>query len=276
MKKSLLTAALLMSATALFAQDKVYYFDDFEWLKPATDTYVNSSKQSIADNVGDNYSVTQYNPQLKTGIFPDEPKKTMDRFLAMDYIYLPESVASTSVDFVGVAKNYIKVAITSKEGGIGLPLIEEFGNGTEGVHFSFKATPMGAKKDGVPVYDKTKISVIVRTGNAEETVQTIDFNVPDGTDYKWYEYDVELPKLTQDSRVIVRNADDQYPTVTGTYRWFIDDVKLYAGGAGVGEIAVDENAPVKFYNLQGVEVSNPENGVFIRRQGAKTSKMVIK
>ncbi len=281
MKKTLLSAALLLSAANLFADDateKVYYFDDFEWLKPATDVYKNASGQSIADNVGDNFSVSQYNPQLKTGIFPDDPKKTLDRFLALDYISLPED--ATSVDMVGVAKNYIKVAIGNKQGGIGLPLVEEFGKGTEGVRFSFKWSPFGVKSNGVSTFDKTKICVIVRNGNTEDVVKTISLDIPDGTDYKWYYEDIDLgangSKITQDTRIIVRNADGQYPTESGNYRWFIDDVKLYTGGAGVNDIAVDENAPVEYFNLQGIKVNNAENGIYLRRQGSKVEKLIIK
>ena len=45
---------------------------------------------------------------------------------------------------------------------------------------------------------------------------------------------------------------------------------------GVAEIGDDtDNAPV-YYNLQGVRVANPENGIFILRQGGKTSKVVIR
>lgn len=37
----------------------------------------------------------------------------------------------------------------------------------------------------------------------------------------------------------------------------------------------DENAPVEYFNLQGIRVANPENGIFIRRQGAKATKVVF-
>lgn len=47
------------------------------------------------------------------------------------------------------------------------------------------------------------------------------------------------------------------------------------GDSGVSEIATDEAAPVEYYNLQGVKVANPENGVFIRRQGEKATKVVL-
>lgn len=36
------------------------------------------------------------------------------------------------------------------------------------------------------------------------------------------------------------------------------------------------NAPVEYYNLQGVKVANPENGVYIRVQGNKATKVLVK
>lgn len=47
-------------------------------------------------------------------------------------------------------------------------------------------------------------------------------------------------------------------------------------GAGVGEMIVDDNAPVEYFNLQGVRIAEPTNGIFIRRQGAKVEKVVVK
>ena len=35
------------------------------------------------------------------------------------------------------------------------------------------------------------------------------------------------------------------------------------------------NAPVEYYNLQGVKVENPSNGIFIKKQGGRTSKVVL-
>lgn len=43
--------------------------------------------------------------------------------------------------------------------------------------------------------------------------------------------------------------------------------------AAVGEISIDENAPVEYYNLQGIRVANPEKGIYIKRQGTKTVKV---
>ena len=42
------------------------------------------------------------------------------------------------------------------------------------------------------------------------------------------------------------------------------------------DIAVDDNAPVEYYNLQGVRVENPANGLYIRRQGSKAEKVIVR
>ena len=44
----------------------------------------------------------------------------------------------------------------------------------------------------------------------------------------------------------------------------------------IADVTADENAPVEFYNLQGVRVENPSNGIFIRRQGNNVSKVLVK
>lgn len=50
----------------------------------------------------------------------------------------------------------------------------------------------------------------------------------------------------------------------------------FEGKAGVESVVSDvedPNAPVEYYNLQGMRVNNPENGIFIRRQGNKATKV---
>lgn len=45
---------------------------------------------------------------------------------------------------------------------------------------------------------------------------------------------------------------------------------------GVADLTADnnENAPVVYFNLQGVRVDNPENGLFIKKQGNKVTKVI--
>lgn len=48
--------------------------------------------------------------------------------------------------------------------------------------------------------------------------------------------------------------------------------------SGIDNVMVseDSNAPVEYYNLQGVRVENPANGLYIRRQGEKVEKVAIR
>lgn len=49
-----------------------------------------------------------------------------------------------------------------------------------------------------------------------------------------------------------------------------------AGSSSISDINIDENAPVEYFNLQGIRVANPENGLYIRRQGNTVSKVIIR
>lgn len=50
----------------------------------------------------------------------------------------------------------------------------------------------------------------------------------------------------------------------------------FAEMGGVNDVVVDDDmAEPEYYNLQGVKVSNPSNGIFIRKQGSKTTKVRI-
>lgn len=46
-------------------------------------------------------------------------------------------------------------------------------------------------------------------------------------------------------------------------------------GNGISAVAADQNAPAVYYNLQGVRVDNPDNGLYIRVQGNKATKIIF-
>ena len=64
----------------------------------------------------------------------------------------------------------------------------------------------------------------------------------------------------------------------GTYNIIVDLVNMTLvvskSSTGVENIEVDNNASAVYYNLQGIEVANPENGVYIMKQGNKVTKVV--
>ena len=61
---------------------------------------------------------------------------------------------------------------------------------------------------------------------------------------------------------------------TATRKASLNDVTIPSTSA-IEEIGTDANAPVEYYNLQGVRVVNPDNGIYIKRQGSKTTKVVL-
>lgn len=63
---------------------------------------------------------------------------------------------------------------------------------------------------------------------------------------------------------------------------YIDHLYVFlksVDGSGIDGIeadVTDENAPVEYFNLQGVRVANPKDGIFIKRQGNKATKVYVK
>ena len=68
-------------------------------------------------------------------------------------------------------------------------------------------------------------------------------------------YDGQAPRYTE--RIVYSDYFDAYE-------------------AGVNDIVIDRNAPVEYYNLQGVRVETPAPGLYIRRQGNTATKVLVK
>ncbi len=131
--------------------------------------------------------------------------------------------------------------------------------------FVFNTTDM-TKFEGSSVSD---VKFLEYRDTPEEWPQSDDFSVASG--------DV----------VLVPNAETE-----SLYAYFVDHNSQALAGyiligkapelpenpdeSGVADVVVDENAPVEYFNLQGVRVANPENGIFVRRQGNQVSKVVVK
>lgn len=58
---------------------------------------------------------------------------------------------------------------------------------------------------------------------------------------------------------------------------YIDKINVqYELGSGVAEVEADENEAPVYYNMQGMRVANPENGLYIVVKGNKTRKVLIR
>lgn len=52
----------------------------------------------------------------------------------------------------------------------------------------------------------------------------------------------------------------------------VDNIRVLPKASGLDGVAAD--APVEYYNLQGLRVANPGRGIYLRRQGAKVEKVL--
>ena len=105
----------------------------------------------------------------------------------------------------------------------------------------------------------------------------------DGYDY--FYYTIELAYNITSVNVIFNNGSEQTVDLTcETKDTYFElggkdgDGKYSANSSdtptAIEEVGVDAGAAV-YYNLQGVKVANPENGIFIKKQGNKTIKVVL-
>lgn len=71
-------------------------------------------------------------------------------------------------------------------------------------------------------------------------------------------------------------SQDYYGYETSACKIQLFDMALFAPTAIKNVSAdFDENAPVEYFNLQGVRVENPANGLYIKRQGNKVAKVIL-
>lgn len=75
-----------------------------------------------------------------------------------------------------------------------------------------------------------------------------------------------------------KNLNVALPAGTWTFTFDAEALTLSvtAGEAGIDSVIAEENAAPVYYNLQGVKVANPENGIYVVRQGNKVSKVLVK
>ena len=75
-------------------------------------------------------------------------------------------------------------------------------------------------------------------------------------------------------------ATEEAKNYTATLKVSVDGVESVAAPTeittAVENIVVDANAPAEYFNLQGVRVANPTNGLYIRRQGSTVSKVYVR
>jgi hypothetical protein len=120
--------------------------------------------------------------------------------------------------------------------------------------------------------EATPISLVVEFDNGSTDVAY--WNIKAGTTSATYTVsDDILGEKNEGITAAYIKADDSATSNTVVN---FKSLTLTKEAAGVEGIAADSNAPVEYFNLQGIRVDNPENGLFIRRQGNSVSKVLVK
>jgi len=281
MKKTLLTILAAAASLSMAAQETVYFQDDFEWLepwssqKPAGNTIAENNADATAQQLGtnkvtiDGQEVSTYDALLFKGYeFPVSCAPTKD----------PRKPAAQSY----LQRNYLKFGLTDYFTGITLPKLEKVPAEGEEITLSFDWCSQRRGNSETAIWDPTALVVIVKNGDTEKQYLAPTHKFEAGSDYEWINAVVSLKdaEINGETRITIRNIDEQWPgnkaDDTDKSRWFIDNIKLSSSNSsGVEGIIADNEAPVEYFNLQGMRVANPGTGLYIRRQGNEVKKVFM-
>lgn len=282
MKKILLSLAAASLALSVSAQT-VYFEEDFEWLSPWTES------TGVHDFIADSDEIAAESKNLSNAV---DDVTAYQALLNKGYTFVQathpngDTYKPRTADLVMyLQKNYLKMGLTGFHAGIVLPSIKNIPADAK-LHISFDWAPMRQGNPGAEgrKYDPSELVVVIENGGNEEQVAVPPHTLQQGDAYSWMKADLDLSGKTvnENTKITIRQIDSQWPyladkTKSAVCRYFLDNIKVYAeGGSGVAGIEAEENAPVEYYNLQGIRVANPENGLYIVKQGNKVTKRVIK
>lgn len=90
----------------------------------------------------------------------------------------------------------------------------------------------------------------------------------------------DYPVVLNTPLKMTTNGNNAWTVETGHYSVEVDINKMtikLGNATGIEDIEINKSdVPAVYYNLQGVEVLNPQNGMYIVKQGNKTSKLYVK
>ncbi len=178
----------------------------------------------------------------------------------------PDANENPQYAFIGDAKTLAPVlnGKTSATGKLTSPVLE---NGIKDLTFNY----------GLP-YSDTKISLTVNIYDEDGTTLVKTAKVAPETVAKQTAYDFNLADINHTGKFVIEIVNDCPSNADSNKdRTAIWNLTWTAYSSAIDAVeAAEANAPVEFFNLQGVRVTVPANGIFIRRQGTKVEKVVIR
>lgn len=162
------------------------------------------------------------------------------------------SFTTTETPYTGSAVNFFKYAVTINEAG----------------NFTFPAEAV-FYKNGKASFKIINPAWVSNTGYDLHTGSKLTL---DGTKL----YFVRTVKKNQTCAISTDGTNWTDKTLSGVHIAGIITPAI-AAQSGIENVVAEENAPVEYYNLQGVRVADPQPGTLvIRRQGSKVSKMIVR
>ncbi len=217
--------------------------------------------------------------------------------VSVSYTILPDGTKTGSFDFT--APEALTPAVTVPEAGNGTEIYGKTFTTADGVSLAFSAegtastktriwNPSGASagKIDLRIYNGWSFTVTAPEGYVLSAIDLTYYNsfsydftasVGEMTSAGSWEMPAAAPAVEADAAPA---ADGKSVTFTANKTNNIATMNVYYVAepeSGIESVvAADENAPVEYYNLQGVRVANPTAGLYIVKQGSKVSKAIIR
>lgn len=295
MKTFTFLACFAASAMTVGAQSVIFQ-DDFSWLTPWTTNVLNQNdvEVTVGNTIGDkdiSANCVRIDQLFVDGTSAAEEAADRGYEFLVKYNSALGARSGAATVYLQRTTNsegepdgaYLKFGLTGYSAGIVLPKLENLPEeGITEVKVSFEWCPV-MQQSGK--FDTTHLCVYVNgsttVGNGR--VDFADHSIAnDAENLQWYpaEANFESFVFRNGDEITIRPGVKQWPGgEKAAYRWFLRNVKVTAGtdiSTGFAGIEVDDNAPEVYYNLQGMRVDNPENGVYIVRKGNKVSKKIFR
>ena len=178
----------------------------------------------------------------------------------------PDANENPQYAFIGDAKTLAPVlnGKTTTVGKLTSPVLD---NGIKDLSFSY----------GLP-YSDTKLDITVNIYAQDGTTLVKTGKLAPESVTKQTAYSYSLDNIDYDGKFIVEIVNNCPSDATSNKdRTAIWNLTWTAYSSAIDAVeAAEADAPVEFFNLQGVRVTAPANGIFIRRQGTKVEKVVIR
>lgn len=178
----------------------------------------------------------------------------------------PDANESPQYAFIGDAKTLAPVlnGKTTTVGKLTSPVLD---NGIKDLSFSY----------GLP-YSDTKLDITVNIYAQDSTTLVKTGKLAPESVTKQTAYSYSLDNIDYDGKFVIEIVNNCPSDATSNKdRTAIWNLTWTAYSSAIDAVeAAEADAPVEFFNLQGVRVTAPANGIFIRRQGTKVEKVVIR